>query len=402
MSLESGSITLRRYYMQSPCKASSDPSWVQSLRENAFIERQLGMDEENMGWAVFANELSTDFAIESTAYGKYILLSFRRETVKVQRTLLNLHVKARVKERLKELESETLSQKQKTEIKEEVSAELLENAQANLQVIQVLVDTARKEVYLSTTSDKSCESFEVLFLKTFNIKLLEANFMATSQKIVEDQIFEDILDGPGIRLGPEFDIHPDFEDTSEGKLGSAFLTWLLYILQTGDGTWKSKSLGEFGMILNEYLLLEGEALGSKQMLLKKGVLGRCAELATSLKVGKLVSKIRVQVARGDDGSTPAPEGGEDREPASEAEEWAFVVDKLNFDLASLKVPKYNDGSEAARVIGRMGYIVEAFEIMDELFETFLDIRYGKSWNSVHKKMTNWVVELQSGDWGQDT
>ena len=394
MSLEHGSVTLRRYYMQSSCKASSDPNWVSSLNENAFIEKTLGPDEDNTGWSVFGNELSTEFSIDNTAFGKFILISFRRDSVKIQRTMLNLLLKSRIHERLKSEEIETISQKQKAEIKEEILDELTKKTSPNLQIIQALVDTARGEVFLSSTSDKICESFLMLFSQTFSIQLLEANFMATAQRNLSEEVFENVLDAPGILLGPAFDVHPDFEDTSEGKLGSSFLTWLLYQLQTGDGTWASKSLGEFGMILNDYLLLEGEALGSKQMLLKKGVLGRCAELATSLKVGKLVSKIRCQLAR----DTLAPAEGDAAGSSSEPEEWSFVVDKINYDLSSLKMPKYSDGNEAARTLGRMGYIVEAFEIMDELFSSFLELRYSKEWKKHHEAMTNWVIELQSGEW----
>ena len=100
MALESGSLTLRRFYIQSKVKASSDPSWVQKLKANAFVSRKLEMEDENIGWAVFGDELTHDFSIDSTAFGKFILFSFRRDHIKVPGSWVNLHVKSRVKERL--------------------------------------------------------------------------------------------------------------------------------------------------------------------------------------------------------------------------------------------------------------------------------------------------------------
>ena len=48
------------------------------------------MEEENVGWAVFGDELAHDFSIDNTAYGKFILFSFRRDHIQVPASLVNL------------------------------------------------------------------------------------------------------------------------------------------------------------------------------------------------------------------------------------------------------------------------------------------------------------------------
>lgn len=386
MSLESGSLTLRRFYIQNRVKASSDGSWVEKLKANAFVDRKLDMEDENMGWSVFGDELATDFRIDNTAFGKFIVFSFRKDQIKVPSGLLNLHVKSRIKERMKSEELETLPQKQRQEIKEEVLEEFVKQTPATVQVIQVMLDTARNELYLGSTSDKVSDLFTQLFMKSFDLKLQDANFMATAQQMLEEDVFEKVLDKPGITIGSPSEIHPEFEDTLEGKLGASYLTWLLFNLQTGEGTWKTAHAGEFGLVLNEYLLLEGEALGSKQMLLKKGVLAKCAELATSLRIGKLVSKIRIEMAR--DGVQS------EEEKDSNAEVWGLMVDKLKYDFSSLKVPKISEGNEAAKLLGRFNGIIDSVELMDELFEHYLRLRYSKKWKSTLSEMEEWVHSLQ--------
>lgn len=385
MSLENGSVTLRRFFVKGKCKPSSDESWVNNIKEHAFVGRELELDEENIGWAVFGDELATDFSIGNTVYGKFVVFSLRRDSIKVPSSLVNLHVKSRVKERMKNEEMETMGKKQRTEIKEEVVQELVEKTPQQIQIVQVMIDTARGEVYLSSTSDKIHELFEMQFLKSFDLNLQTGDFLSSAHQMVDESAFERVMDDPGISVGDPIEIHPEFEDSLEGKLGAGFLTWILFTLQTGDGTWQSKTQGEVGLTLHEYLLLEGEALGSKQMLLKKGVLSRCAELATSLNIGKLVSKIRLMAAR---------DGGS--EENNETEVWSFVVDKLHFDISSLKVPKVNEGSDAAKMLARFNYMIDMVELMEDLFEKFLEIRYGSAWESVESEMSQWVKDLMAG------
>jgi hypothetical protein len=383
MSLESGSITLRRFFLKGRPKPSSDPSWLKALEAGSFIERKLDLEEENAGWAVFGNELATDFSLDNSVNGKFVLFSLRRESIRVPASLVNLHVKHHVKERMKTEETETLPQAQKAEIKDQVVQNLLSQTNPKIQVIQVMVDTARGEVFLSSTSDKVLETFDSLFNNAFGYGLQQANFPATALQLLGPDRFDKVLDDPGITIGNPIEIHPEFEDALEGKLGAAFLTWLLFTIENGDGTWTSKHQGEVGLMLNESLVLEGEALGSKQMVLKKGVLAQCAELAISLNIGKLVSKIRLTAAR---------DGGD--EERNETEQWNFTLDKLNFDFVSMKVPKSNEGPMIARLLARLNSVIDLVELLEDLFENFLEIRYGKKWDGLQEEMSNWVKGLR--------
>ena len=382
MSAESGAVTLRRLFIKGKSKASSDASWIENLNANAFADRKLGPDEENHGWAILGNELSTNFNLDNTVNGKFVTFSLRKDTKRIQRTMLNLKVKERILERMKEMETDTLPQKQKVEIKAEIIEELNKSTEASLQIVQVIVDTARKEVFVTCTSDKLIESFITLFDKTFNVKLLEANSMACAENLLEADVFEKILDKPGIELIDGLEVHPDFENSPEAKLGSGFLTWLFYYLQAGDGHWKGPHVGEFGILMEDYLLFEGEALGTKQTLLKKGLVNQCAELATVLRIGKQIAKAKLTLAR---------------ENGTEATEvWSFMINNMKFDLSSLKVPKFSDGNSAARTLGRYNYLIEAFEILDDLYLHYLELRYSRKWPAALTEIRNWIKLLQQG------
>lgn len=385
MSLENGSVTLRRFFVKGRCSPSSNPEWIEQLKENAFVGRELELEDENLGWAVFGEELSTEFSLENTVVGKFIVFSLRRDSIKVPSSLVNLHLKSRIKEKMRSEETESLSKKQRAELKEEVVEQLMEKTPTQIQIVQILLDTAKSEVFVASTSDKVLELFEGLFSKSFDLNLQNADFLSTAHQMVGDELFEKVMDDPGICVGNPIEIHPEFEDSMEGKLGAAFLTWMLFTLQTGDGVCKSKRQGEMGLTLHEYLMLEGEALGSKQMLLKKGVVSRCAELAISLNIGKQVSKLRIMSAR----------DGADTEENPEAEVWTYVLDKIHFDMASLKVPKSEEGADIAKTLARFNYIVDAFELMEDMLEQYLEQRYSNEWSTLQEEMSSWIRGLQS-------
>lgn len=382
MALDNGSITLRRFFIKGRCKPSSDPFWISALEKGAFVGRKLELDDENTGWSVMGDELATDFSLANAILGKFVIFSFRRDRIQVPSSLLNLHVKHRVREHLEAEGMDTIGKQQRAEIKEKVLEELVERTPTSIQVVQVMVDTARAEVYLASTSEKVAELMEALFRQSFDLDFQPSNFVAMAHQLLDEIAFEKVLDDPSISIGNPIEIHPEFEDQLEGKLGAGFLTWLLYSLSTGEGDYKSKHQGEVQMALNEYLLLEGEAQGSKQMLLRKGVLSRCAELATSLRIGKLVSKIRVMVGR---------DGGS--EENNETESWSFIIDKQNANLASMKVPKVVEGTESARLLGRLNFIVDMVELMEDLFEAYLKVRYSKEWDPLNEEMRTWVKGL---------
>jgi hypothetical protein len=95
----------------------------------------------------------------------------------------------------------------------------------------------------------------------------------------------------------------------------------------------------------------------------------------------------------------ARDGG--TEENNETEVWSFVVDKLHFDISSLKVPKVNEGSDVARMLGRFNYMIDMVELMEDLFEKFLAIRYGSEWEKLEGEMSQWVKDLLAGRFDQE-
>ncbi|GAF83499.1 unnamed protein product, partial [marine sediment metagenome] len=349
------------------------------------IDRKLSYEDENIGLCVFGDELSSEFSIDNTAYGKYIVFSMRMDSISIGKEA-RLHIKKRVAEYKRSFEVEDLSSKQLAEIREEVYSELAENAKPNINTLQVLIDTTNQSVLISSAGTAMCDKFNLIFTKAFEIKLTEMNFVSVANGILDSDVFEQMLDHPGIAIVKDLEVSPEFEDTPEGHLGSGFLTWLLFSLSTGDGIFKCSDKEEYSLVVMDQLTMQGEAVGVRTVDLKKGVLGRCAELKSSLHQGKQVSKMLIHMAVG-----RMMEGTEgDNEEDFKADEWDFSIDKRNFDFGNLKVPKSDSSGDVGKLLQRFGYITDAVRVMDDIFEHYLTIRYHKNWIKTIIKIQEWI------------
>ena len=379
MPINQGNVTLRRFFLDQKAKPSSDVSWLDALNKEAFEHKKLSLDDESLGWAVYGNELETKFSIENVARGKYVLISLRHETLKLSSSLVNLHLNKRFSDRMKELESQSLGKSQRDEIKQDVIDSLMGSATTTTTTTQCFVDTARGEVFVASSSTKILELFQMLFQRSFGYKLFDANPMAVAERLLGDEMVDRVLESPQYEISyiDPANINPDASpDGLESRLGSGFLTWLVYELYAEGYGWDTSRHGALGVIVNQSISLEGISAGAKRTSLRKGAPDRSAEFASALRVGKQVSKVALYLAR-------EREGGEDI--------WKFTLDKSTFTMASLSVPKVLEGDIPTRQLGRLDLLVESFEMLDERFQTFLELRYGPDWKT--EPMAAWMNSM---------
>lgn len=372
MSLENRRASLRRFFFKGVARASSDARWLEGLKSAAFKEKSLLPGEDHLGFCVYGDELSSHFSIENVAVGKYLTFSLRRDILRIPATLLRLHERRLSAERSAAGGAKVVSRRQLKEIREEVQRQLADQISPTIQIAQVLVDPVRREVLLGSTSTHMSQALVVFFEKHFSIRLLQANFMSMAERLVDKISFERVLDEPsGSILGKMGAETPDSEDGPEARLGAGFLTWLLFQIHGKKRPWT----GEWQVMAENFVLLEGESEGSRQTLVRQGAASHCAELSRALQVGKLVSRMHCVVAR---------EGEEG--------EWAFAVDKVWADLVGIKSPKANEPDFHARRLQRFAHLVQGFETLDHFFTAYLDDRYGESWSQVRRQMAKWVAE----------
>jgi hypothetical protein len=382
MALEQGSVTLRRFFSATPLPKSREDIWFEQLNEGRLKEREdLEPDAENGGWSVLGNELSTEFSAKNVILGPYVMFSYRRDTIKIPTGLVELHLKAQLA--VEQEYGETVDRIKRQAIKDDIIQDLLSTVHPHIETAGILVDSSRQVVYFSSNSDKLTDEFLTLFYKCWNIQLVEADWESSAHRLlVEDDAFEKLCRHPRIELVDGLEIHPEFEDPLPSRLGSSFLTWFYFFLQTTESVWASEEIEECGIIVDDNLSLAGENMGSREITIKKGNVSTCRELAAAFAAGKSLSKAKFNFVRGDE---------------EEGQLWSFNLDKKNLILQGLKVPKSEEMDRYSAMMDRFDAIAEIHDMVDDIYRDHLHMRLSEEWPEIIQDMRNWVAEMDGAD-----
>lgn len=383
MALESGSVSLRRFFPGKTLPKSQQDIWLEKLAEFRIKEpEQLEPDGENGGWAVLGNELSTEFTVQNVTVGSYVRFAYRRDTIKLPGGLVELHLKANLA--VEEEFGEMVGRQKRQEMKEEVVQDLLSSCHPHIESAGVLVDTSRQVIYFASTSERLTDEFLMLFYKAWGLQLVEADWENHAQRLLDDdEAYERVMARPGLHLVDNLEIHPEFEDLPTARLGASFLTWFYFFLQTGEGVWASEEIEEIAIEVDDALTLSGESFGSREIVLKKGRVAKCRELAAAFAAGKAVSKVRFSFWRGneeDEGCT-----------------WSLGLDKKSLQLSGLKLPKSEEPDRYGQLMERFDALAEIFEILDDIVRDFLQMRISDEWPSILQDMRHWVMDMDGAD-----
>ena len=382
MGLEQGSVSLRRFFPAQIMPKSRDEIWFEKLNEFRLRELEdLQPDSENGGWAVLGNELSTEFSLKNVILGPYVMFAYRRDTLKLPSGLVELHMKAHLA--VEKEFGEGLGKQKRQAMKDEIIQDLLAKTLPNIETAGVLVDTSRQVLYFCGSNEKCTDEFLTLFYKCWNVQLVEADWETTAHRLLDDEKkVKAILKDPGLHLVKNLEIHPEFEDDSHARLGSSFLTWLYYFLQTGEGIWASDEIEEIGVYVDDSLTLAGETYGSREITIKKGFVSTCRELAAAFAAGKAVSKMRLNFLRGDE---------------EQGQQWSFGLDKRTLQMQGLKLPQTDEIDNYSALMDRFDAIAEIHEILDDMVRDFLNLRISDEWLEVLDHMHAWVGDMDGAD-----
>lgn len=377
MSLESGSVSLKRFYTTKAVPEAKDEFWLEGLSKNSILEKEIKLDAENDGWAVLGNELSNSFTYMNCQIPPYVCFAYRRDSIKVPNTLIELHLKSQVA--IERECGEGVSKSKKQEMKEDIIEDLIARSLPNIDVAGVLVDTDHGEIFFSNSSDKMVDGFCQLFYECFGIQLIDADYATIAHRLLDnDEKFENLMSRPSLDLIKDMEIHPDFEDSPEIRLGSSFLTWFYYHLQDSDSSWSSEFIDEVHVVCEDQLTLAGETFGSREITLRQGAINTCRELSAALQAGKTVSKAKFLFYRGDE---------------DDGMVWTFLVDKQNYVLNSLKLPKVEQADDITMLRERFDNIREIHTILDDIYLDYLELRTSEDWPNICERMRHWVFEL---------
>ena len=79
--------------------------------------------------------------------------------------------------------------------------------------------------------------------------------------------------------------------------------------------------------------------------------------------------------------------------ADEYHENQFSIDKENFDMSGLTVPKSEGTDIDAQLLERYLHISQIFKVVDDIFEKYLKLRYSDAWIQELSDMKDWIENL---------
>lgn len=191
-----GTITATCYYIRDEIPRDFKERYIEALNKNRFVEINFNLDqEESMGWVPISDPFRTNFDLEESLWGNYLIFALRHDTVRLPATAFKMHLKKAINEYLKESGKQRLSKTETEEIKDSLEKQLKRKALPNIRVYDIVWNLERGVVWLWTTNKKLNELFVEFFQDTFEIQPIERNpYSAIEEMGFEQDALDFILD----------------------------------------------------------------------------------------------------------------------------------------------------------------------------------------------------------------
>ncbi|MGM0555491.1 MAG: hypothetical protein ACQEVA_03840 [Myxococcota bacterium] len=156
-------------------------------------------------------------------------------------------------------------------------------------------------------------------------------------------------------------------------LGSEFLMWLWFKSECYDGMFDVPNHDRVEVVYDDRMTLEAYLAETERNMFRGGAPAYSPEARVALREGKRVQRAKLRVIK-------------------EGREWTFNIKAESLDLTSVKIPSLLSREEEEQFYERMYLVEELEEILDELFEEFLDVRLTYAWEEVMvPAMREWIA-----------
>ena len=151
-------------------------------------------------------------------------------------------------------------------------------------------------------------------------------------------------------------------------LGQEFLTWIWYQSEVNSGLIDIEGFGTVEVWFEDRISLESGSGNFRQVVTCQGRDLELTEARTALREGKKVNQVRLRIG-------------------ADGQEWKLTVKAEGLELGGIRAPKTFDPGEeeaesmAGRLLDRVAVLHELTMMLDALYQKFLLIRLGQSWES---------------------
>ena len=358
MGFESGSISLRMFYMDSALPSK----YIARVAAQAAPPLDTLGRDSIQGWVTGRHLLDRRITEDSAMVAGYLRLTLMKAERKIPEALLRAEC---VMEELAEIQArggQFLKREARMEIRRNVMERLMPTMPPTLKGIPMVCDLNEKMVYAAALGDKQMDALVIAFKQATGVGLVPVTPEAAAWQRRKVQAAD---------LGPT-SFSPECDDELvSANLGQDFLTWLWFFAEMRGGLLATTG-GEFGLMVGGPLVFVMEGDGAHETVLRKGAPMVSAEAKTSLLSGKKLSRAMLMLARGE-------------------EMWTVTVDAQDFVFRGLKMPQGEQLEPVSRFQERMVLLSLFRDAYLQWFDLFLSERTDKArWKKTRAEMQAWV------------
>lgn len=388
MAFDSGSISFRKFAVVGELPASPDEAILESLSEHALRPGDIGVPEEvEYGWSGGRHILDASFSFEHNVFADAISFGLRIDTNKVPGDL---------KKAYKIMEEESvaagnpsgfISKLQKKDVKDVVRRKIDEDLRSGRfrrsRLIPILWDLSGQMLYAPASGgnqEKLLELFDRTFGGAASLHPLTAG--ATALRRLESsgqrRNYEDLRPTRFV-YGPDGESqYPEYPWVAKGPepkdfLGNEFLLWLWHEADVRDGAIVTADAGEVTIFIDRSLDLDCAYGQTGRDSLRGTGPTQMPEARDGLRSGKVPRKLGLTIdARG--------------------QQFTFNFNPESMSFGATKLPEIED-ADSPRVLfeERIALLRDFCKSIDALYDTFLKIRAGGSWESHVGGLRRWIL-----------
>ncbi len=361
MPFDQGTIALTIFKLPE----SLPENYLEAFNANSAGKVDDTKDEPMYGWTSARYLLETKICEENSLPGGFPHMSLRTSQRKIPTTLLNAICRRDEIAYMNANETDYVPNREKKDIKENVIEQNLMKMPPSISGFPFVIDTTTDYLYLGATSAPQTDIFIALFVKTVGIEPKPVN----PASIMIEEYQQDINNLQKINFIEG--------NNNDSEIGWDFLTWLWYFCEDG-GKVDLDNLGEFSAFVDGPLtfILDGDEQGAVETVIKKGNPTNSAEAKASLQAGKKLKKAKLTITRGED-------------------IWSCSFDAQTFTFSGLKLPDGEKMHREEKFIERMENLHIFHQAIRGYFKQFAETLKAKDWNSVEKRIQNWVSEKKA-------
>lgn len=390
MGFASGGVSFRRYHISGPHAKGIDEV-VDALKEHAFGKAEtVSADGVETGWIAPTHLFDTQIDASKIAAGQFLHLAMRTDKLTPPPAVVRSYRQIEEQAALEASGREKLTKEERRQAKEAAEARAQKEARKGLfrriSAHPVLLDLNNHVVYFGSLGSAANDKLRLLFAASFGATLdpMDAGEVASrfadnagKHRSYEDARPAHLVEAPAGGGNGSASV----DETDRTFLGREFLTWLWHRVATGDGTVSVSADGkrhlpaEVGLVFDKVLQLDCDFQVTGRDAIYSDGPTATPEARAALRVGKQPCRAGLLLAAGPD-------------------EYSLVLDASRWQVSSLNMPASEEMHPAARLEERCQHIVRLCAVLDGLYASFLNARFGGRFASQWGKIRKWAANGQ--------